>query len=117
MLCVLILQVVVVAVPAVLGIASIRIYQVKEKPTEGLLPRERVRCPNIPTGLFLQNSLPQIKLFVQVHIYIVIMLLLPVEHLHPTAPVCPSSGCSGTAWYHPEWHNNSQREHPAICPD
>lgn len=52
----------VVAIPAVLGIASIRIYKVTEKPTDGLLPRERVCCPNMPTGLLLQNSLPQIKL-------------------------------------------------------
>lgn len=51
------------AVPAVLSIASIRIYKVKEKPTDGLLPRERVCCPNIPTGLLLKNSLPQMKLF------------------------------------------------------
>lgn len=63
MLCVLILQVAAVAVPAVLGIASIRIYKVKEKPSDGLLPRERVCCPKTPTGLLLQNSLPQIQLF------------------------------------------------------
>eukprot|EP00066_Takifugu_rubripes_P019891 XP_011609157.1 PREDICTED: MICOS complex subunit MIC27 isoform X1 [Takifugu rubripes] len=41
-------KVAVVAVPTVLGVASIRVYTVKEKPTEGLLPRERL---NIYTPL------------------------------------------------------------------
>lgn len=40
-------QVAVVVVPTVLGIASIRVYTIKEKPTDGLLPRERVCCPKI----------------------------------------------------------------------
>lgn len=38
-------QVVMVAVPTVLGIASIRVYTVSEAPADGLVPREKVALP------------------------------------------------------------------------
>lgn len=40
--CVCLSQVVMVAVPTVLGIASIRVYTVSEAPADGLVSREKV---------------------------------------------------------------------------
>ena len=46
-----------VAVPAVLGIASIRVYTVSEAPTDGLVTREKVMARMKPPGDLLRDCL------------------------------------------------------------
>lgn len=44
-----VIKVAMVAVPTVLGIASIRVYTVSEEPADGLVSREKV-CPSFNTS-------------------------------------------------------------------
>lgn len=88
----LVFQVVMVAVPTVLGIASIRVYTVSEAPTDGLFTREKVCLSPL-----LKHSRRQLLAFwltVSPHTNVLPLLLSPVERLHPSAKLCSRSVCS-----------------------
>lgn len=102
-----------VAVPTVLGIASIRVYTVSEAPAEGLVTREKVRLsPNFSRCVVWQHRGVHWTAASQNNI----SPLSSAERLHTSAAGCPGTVCPWETRCYWEWSNCSQREHTAIGP-
>ena len=81
-----------VAVPTVLGIASIRVYTVSEVSTDGLIAREKV-CLS-PLLKYSRRQLLAIHLTITPDNNMLTLPLSPAEHLPPTATVSSGSLCA-----------------------
>lgn len=75
-----------VAVPTVLGIASIHVYPVSDAPADGLAPREKVHW-SWSERLAIDVTVASLN-------KVLSLLLSPVERLQPSAKVCSGSFCS-----------------------
>jgi len=97
-----------VAVPTVMGIASIHVYTVSDVPADGLVTREKVRSSPMgqaksdvrKNGLINHVPLP----------------LPPAEHLQPAAAVRSGPVCSREAGCYSDWVNDSERAHTTSGP-
>lgn len=81
-----------VAVPTVLGIASIRVYTVSEVPTDGLITREKVGLS--PLLRYSRRQLLAIHLTLAPDNNMLTLPLSPAEHLQPAATVYSGSVCA-----------------------